>query len=118
MRNFVTQLEFEEYWFGRADVVKPAGVRLADKAFFVYFTASWCGPCKRLDLDKIEAAAKFAGIQLWKVEQTENDYTAGYCDVRSLPTFLMITPKTIVSRLSTSRTEEIVEWMKGFAVKK
>jgi thiol-disulfide isomerase/thioredoxin len=114
MRNFVTQQEFEEYWFGRAGLEKPAGYRASDKAFFVYFTATWCGPCKRLDLDKIEAAAKAVGIPLWKCEQTENDYTAGYCDVRSLPTFLLLQPKTIVGRLSSSSTDTIVDWMKGF----
>jgi thiol-disulfide isomerase/thioredoxin len=118
MRNFATQLEFEEYWFGRAEVVKPAGVRASDKAFFVYFTASWCGPCKRLDLDKIEAAAKSVGVPLWKVEQTENDYTAGFCDVRSLPTFVLMQPKVIVDKLSNSNTDTIVEWMKRFAPKK
>ena len=117
MRNFETQLEFEEYWFGRATLTKPAGFRAADKAFFVYFTATWCGACKRLDLDKVEAAAKSAVIPMWKVEQTENDYTAGFCDVRSLPTFIMVTPKTIVGRLSSSRTEDVVDWMKGFAGK-
>lgn len=117
MRTFETQLEFEEYWFGRAEVGKPAGLRASDKAFFVYFTATWCGACKRLDLDKVEAAAKTAGIPMWKVEQTENDYTAGFCDVRSLPTFLLVKPKVIVSKLSSSRTEDVVEWMKGFAGK-
>lgn len=118
MRNFTTQLDFEEYWFGRAEAVKPAGFRAADKAFFIYFTASWCGPCKRLDLDSIEAAAKAAGVPLWKVEQTENDYTAGFCDVRSLPTFLLCEPKRIVSKLSSSRTEDIVDWMKAVGTKK
>jgi len=117
MRTFDTQLDFEQYWFGRAEVGKPAGLRASDKAFFVYFTATWCGACKRLDLDKVEAAAKAAGIPLWKVEQTENDYTAGFCDVRSLPTFLLIKPKTIAGKLSSSRTEEVVEWMKSFTSK-
>ena len=58
MRTFDTQLDFEQYWFDTAQPIKPAGCRPEDKAFFVYFTASWCGPCRRLDLDAIEAAAK------------------------------------------------------------
>jgi thiol-disulfide isomerase/thioredoxin len=82
MRSFDTQAEFELYWFGKAEVSKPAGFRASDKAFIVYFTASWCGPCKRLDIDSIENFAKQSGVPIWKVEQTVNDYTAGYCDVR------------------------------------
>jgi thiol-disulfide isomerase/thioredoxin len=116
MRTFDTQLEFEEFWFGRAEVTKPASVRASDKGFFVYFTATWCGACKRLDLDAVEAAAKAAGVPMWKVEQTVNDYTAGYCDVRSLPTFLFINPRTIVGRMSSSRTEDVTEWMAAVSV--
>ena len=112
MRTFDTQLEFEEFWFGRVETTKPASVRASDKGFFVYFTATWCGACKRLDLDAVEAAAKAVGVPLWKVEQTVNDYTAGFCDVRSLPTFLFIKPKTVVGRLSNSRTEDVVAWIK------
>ena len=118
MRTFDTQLEFEEYWNGRSEPVKPVGVRAEDKGFFVYFTATWCGACKRLDLDAVEAAAKSVGVPLWKVEQTVNDYTAGYCDVRSLPTFIFVKPLTIVSSLSSSSTSDVVGWMKTAAIKK
>lgn len=113
MRSFETQLEFEAYWDGKAEPVKPAGFRQADKAFLVYFTASWCGPCKRLDLDAIESAAKAAGLPIWKVEQTVNDYTAGYCGVRSLPTFMLCQPKKIVGLVSSSATADVVAWIGG-----
>ena len=113
MRTFDTQADFENYWFGRAEVTKPAGFRATDKAFFVYFTATWCGACKRLDLDAVEAAAKASGIPLWKVEQTVNDYTAGFCNVRSLPTFIHCVPKQVVSTVSSSRTLDVVEWIKA-----
>jgi hypothetical protein len=114
MRTFDTQMDFEQYWFDKAEPIKPAGSRAEDKAFFVYFTASWCGPCRRLDLDAIEAAAKAVGIPIWKVEQTVNDYTAGYCDVRSLPTFILAKPKEIVSRISSSATTDVVQWINSF----
>lgn len=111
MRTFDTQLDFEVYWEGKAEQTKPVGFRADDKAFIVYFTASWCGPCKRLDIDSIEAATKTAGIPIWKVEQTINDYTAGYCDVRSLPTFILAKPKEIVSRISSSNTQDVLQWI-------
>ena len=111
MRTFDTQAEFENYWFGKAEVTKPIGFRATDKAFFVYFTATWCGACKRLDLDAVEAAAKAAGIPIWKVEQTANDYTAGFCKIRSLPTFIYCIPNKIVDRISSSNTGDVVAWM-------
>jgi len=111
MRSFDTQAEFELYWFGKAEASKPAGFRASDKAFIVYFTASWCGPCKRLDIDSIENFAKQAGVPIWKVEQTVNDYTAGYCDVRSLPTFALMRPRLIVSKVSSSNTSDVLAWM-------
>jgi thioredoxin-like negative regulator of GroEL len=120
MRTFDTQLEFEQYWFGKSEAVKPPGFRTADSAFLVYFSASWCGPCKRLDIDAIEATAKSHGLPLWKVEQTVNEYTAGFCDVRSLPTFILFRPKVIVSKLSSSATTDVVNWLNevGLAPKK
>jgi thiol-disulfide isomerase/thioredoxin len=116
MRSFETQLDFEQYWFGRAEPVKPAGCRVEDKAFLMYFTASWCGPCKRLDMDSIEAATKALGIPIWKVEQTVNENTAAWCDVRSLPTFMLCKPKEIVSRLSSSSTLDVVTWLKSLSL--
>ena len=111
MRTFDTQLEFEEYFFGKSEPVKPAGFRASDRGFIVYFSASWCGPCKRLDIDSIEAAAKVQGLPLWKVEQTVNDYTAGFCNVNSLPTFIFFKPKEMVSKASSSVTNDILEWI-------
>jgi thioredoxin-like negative regulator of GroEL len=116
MRTFDTHLEFEEYWFGKSHAIKPPGFRSSDSAFLVYFSASWCGPCKRLDIDAIEATAKLHGLPLWKVEQTVNDYTAGFCDVRSLPTFILFKPKQIVSKVSSSSTDDVVNWIKDVGV--
>ena len=79
----------------------------------VYFTAKWCGACKRLDLNKIISAAPNA---FWlKCDIDENDYTAGFCGIRSIPTFLVIKDKSVVGTLGSSNTESVVEWLKKFA---
>jgi len=111
MRSFDTQEEFETYWLGTAPATKPAGFRSEDQAFLVWFSASWCGPCKRLDMEKVEAAAKEAGVPLWKVEQTVNSYTAGYCNINALPTFALMVPKKIVGTLCSSDTNAVVSWI-------
>ena len=112
MRTFETHGDFEEYWNGTAAPTKPIGIRKEDNAFLVYFTATWSGACKRLNVDVIEAAAKSIGVPMWKVEQTSNDLTASFCDVISLPTFALIKDKKIWSRLSVSDTDTVVSWIK------
>lgn len=78
----------------------------------VYFTAPWCKACKRLDLPAIQDTAPKA---TWlKCDIDQNDYTAGYCGIRSIPTFLIIKDKKVVSQLGDSRTEKVVEWLKRF----
>lgn len=78
----------------------------------VYFTAEWCKACKKLDLDLIRQTAVKA---TWmKCDIDKNDYTAGYCGIRSIPTFLVIKDQKVVSQLGDSRTEKVVEWLKRF----
>lgn len=75
----------------------------------VYFTAKWCGACKRLDLTKL--VGTYPLIAWFKCDIDENDYTAGFCGIRSIPTFLMIKNKTIVGQISNSSTEAVLKWV-------
>ena len=78
----------------------------------VYFTATWCGACKRLDLQKIMQTAPTA---VWfKCDIDENDYTAGFCGIRSIPTFLVIKDQKVLGSMVDSRTEKVVDWLKSF----
>lgn len=79
----------------------------------IYFTASWCTACKRLNLDEIQNTLPKA---TWlKCDIDVNEYTYGYCGLRSIPTFLVVKDKKVMSQLSDSRTEKVVEWLKRFA---
>jgi thioredoxin-like negative regulator of GroEL len=76
----------------------------------VYFTAKWCGACKRLDLDKIVKSVPHAS---WlKCDIDENDYTAGFCGIRSIPTFLVLKNMKVEGTLGESKTENVIEWLK------
>lgn len=79
----------------------------------VYFTATWCKACKKLDLNEIQQIVPEA--TWYKCDIDRNDYTAGYCGIRSIPSFLVIQDKKVISQLSDSRTEKVVEWLKRFA---
>lgn len=80
-----------------------------DRLIFVYFTANWCGACKRLDLPSLIAAAPQA---LWyKCDVDENNYTPSFCDVKSLPTFLCFKNKRVISRISNSSNQDVTSWI-------
>lgn len=76
----------------------------------VYFTANWCGACKKLDLNRITSTSP--DFTWFKCDIDENDYTAGFCEIRQIPTFLMIKDKKIVGRLSNSHTDTVCKWIR------
>jgi hypothetical protein len=96
-----TQAQFESYWFGK---------EISDR-FIVYFTAAWCKPCQNLDLTRLESTALARGITLLKCDETINDYTAGYCQVRAFPTFVFYTPGKEMSRIKSNITEDVDNWI-------
>lgn len=104
MKYLLTQNEFEML-IGK----KEATEHLVDLSV-VYFTATWCGACTRLNLPEIELAFKAEWL---KCDIDKNDYTAGYCGIRSIPTFLVVYKKKIVGTLSSSNTKEVISWLQS-----
>ena len=105
------QIQFEEIWF-HTDMKKlRKGMRESDGGWLLYHTASWCGPCKRIRFDEVVKAAEKRGLTVWKIDVDVNDYTSGFCGVRTIPTFQFCVPRKIVSTLQSSDTEKITEWI-------
>tara|TARA_B110000285_G_C15012439_1_gene557186 strand:+ start:52 stop:366 length:315 start_codon:yes stop_codon:yes gene_type:complete len=57
------------------------------KATCLYFTASWCGPCKMI-FPKVEELAKNENIVFVKIDVDEYGELSEECDVKSMPTFI------------------------------
>jgi thioredoxin 1 len=105
MKLLETQADFEKLWFYNDDTNE------CDLCWIVYFTASWCKACRKLDIDTIQAAADSKNIVFYTCNETQNDYTAGYCGIKSFPTFVFFKPKTIVSSIQSSDTTQVIEWI-------
>ena len=103
MKYLMNQSEFEML-IGRGEIIAET-----PRFSVVYFTANWCGACRSLDIPNIES--KTSGVNWLKCDIDQNDYTAGYCGIRSIPTFLAIKNKKIVGTMQSNNSDEVVNWV-------
>jgi thiol-disulfide isomerase/thioredoxin len=100
MIPLLTQEEFET--LRSSELEKPA---------LIYFTAKWCGPCRAFDWGSIKDSLK--GYSLFICDVDDNNYTPGFCGVRSIPNFLVIkTDKKIKGPTQTSNSLKLLDWLK------
>jgi len=105
MRLLISQVEFEQL----IGLQEPEPGTVLSNVTVVYFTAAWCSACRRLDLPAIEAATP--GVNWLKCDVDANNYTGGYCGIRSIPTFLAIVDKKIVGTIGSSNTQDVIKWV-------
>lgn len=104
MKYLMTQEEFEVL-IGRGE--ETVDSQTLPESTVVYFTATWCGPCKSVRTDELEKG--LPNVQWLKCDVDQNDYTPGYCQVRSIPTFLVIKNKQVLGKFSSTDTETILK---------
>jgi thioredoxin-like negative regulator of GroEL len=80
------------------------------KNVVVYFTAPWCGACKRLDLDSIQIVQ--TDITWYKCDIDENKYTLGYCGLQTIPSFAFIKNGKFLGKFSSSNTEVVFDMIR------
>ena len=79
------------------------------KLTIIYFTATWCGACKNLEIPFIES--KNLDVNWLKCDVDLNNHTTGYAEIRSIPSFLAIKDKMILSKFQSSDTNKVNEWV-------
>ena len=77
----------------------------------IAFGAEWCGPCQRLDKDEI--ADLTPGVKWYYCDVDQNDYTLGYCGLRSIPAFVLIQDGVINTNMLTGagNAQAVVNWL-------
>jgi len=108
MKYLETQEEFEQL-IGRLSSIEPLAALTV-----IWFSAEWCGPCKKIQIDKI--MSEFEANWL-KCDVDRNSYTAGFCGIRSIPTFMVIHNTKILGTKTLSNTTEILDWLNGLLIK-
>lgn len=110
MKLLISHVEFEQL----IGVQDPDPGVVLPSFTVIYFTAGWCGACRALDLAAIEAAVP--GANWLKCDIDQNDYTPGYCGVRSIPTFIIVHNKKVVDTLTSNNTQKVIDWAAGHAL--
>lgn len=108
MNYLETQEEFEQL-IGKL----PSSIPLAPLTV-IWFSAEWCGPCKRVQINKL--MSEFQANWL-KCDVDRNSYTAGYCSIRSIPTFMVIYNTKVLGTKGSSDTNEILQWLNSLITK-
>lgn len=87
----------------RNAVVTPSMTGLV----ILYFTASWCGPCKQLSpiVEKVAADYAAKGVTLVKIDVDENKFIAAQFRIQSVPTVYAMFQGQPVADLGQARTE-------------
>jgi thioredoxin len=79
----------------------------------LYFTADWCGPCKKVrpvveELNRDQSYAKFQVIDVDSEQELARKF-----EVKSIPTFIFIRDGIEINRLTGAQTrEKLLETLK------
>ena len=104
MTPLLTQEEFEAL---------RASPKLNERPALIYFTAAWCTPCRAFDWESI--GHSLTGYTVYICDVDANNYTPGYCGVRSIPNFVVLKPGAVVGPKQTSTPSKLIEWLKESA---
>ena len=74
-----------------------------DKYILLFFTASWCGPCKKIypKLEELYSKLNTDLVEIYKI-QIDNDDNSNICNifkVQSVPSFFLLKNKECINTL-------------------
>ena len=85
-----------------------------DNYLFFYFTATWCGPCKRIasSIVKLDEGLTEKKIKFCKVDIDENDEFCEKCNIKSVPTFIIVKDKKIIGTVNGANIKQVGDLIK------
>ena len=80
-----------------------------EKPVIAWFTASWCGPCKRIAPSVGQMATAESSIEFIQIDLDNHPALADAMGIQAVPTFVMYLNKAEVGRTSGAVIEKIQE---------
>jgi len=76
-----------------------------------YFTAEWCGPCKKIRplIDLIGFGADPTKLEVYLIDIDENDTIASEFKIRSVPSFHLYKNKKLIGSVDVSDIKKVKE---------
>lgn len=97
-----TQEQFET-------LLNPANKEKIPESIVIYFTASWCGACTKLDHELIQKSVP--DVTWYKCDIDQNKYTLGYCGLQKIPSFALIKKTKFLGKFTSSDTSTVIEML-------
>lgn len=79
-----------------------------------YFTATWCGPCKRIYplIEKLSEGLDESKVEIYKVDIDKNDELSSELKVKSVPTFYLFKGKELQDQCSGADIKKVHQLLK------
>ncbi|XP_021731287.1 thioredoxin H2-like [Chenopodium quinoa] len=79
----------------------------SNKLVVIYFTATWCGPCRYMEPTIKEIAAKYNDVEVVKIDVDELFNVSREYGVQAMPTFLLVKKGKQIDKVVGARKEDL-----------
>ncbi|CAM8953145.1 unnamed protein product [Rhodiola kirilowii] len=83
--------------------------KLSNKLMVIYFSASWCGPCRYMEPIVNELAAKYSEVEFIKIDVDELPAVSWEFAIQAMPTFVLLRGGKEVDKVVGAKKDEL-QW--------
>lgn len=90
--------------------------KATNKLIVVYFTASWCGPCRKMEPAIDEFAAKYSDVEFAKIDVDKLFDVSCEYGVQTMPTFLLMRKGNVIDKVTGARKDDLQRKIEKYRV--